>query len=524
MKKINIIFSIISCLLIASCNKNNSNDVSQSNNESSLATSEIHTHTFESNWSSDDTYHFHKATCTHNDEVSAKAKHEWDNGIVSKEPTALEKGTKTYTCNVCKRTKTEDIDPLGAIDNTLAIKDGASIIKEYTGEAVKITKEMFTYNGNGEISFAFKNVSDEEFSESIPSKVGNYKIKVSVAATEEWKAISEEFDLIIAKAELRIGHEEFHSYYKNNTWTNEFTLNKGNGVLEVLGELEEVKISISQTNTWSDRKTFDLYLESENKEKGREYVTLIGKDANNYELSASADGDLDATLYCHRVETTKVTGKLLDKKWGSFPVNNICFNDKTLTAVGEQDCFITKILDSDNKYKSLSFAILESMTNRKIAEAYRKGIKAEGFDYQFINATYVENIGGEDDIIFNLLPNIEGFTDENGSWIYQKEEISLTLVITASDVERVINNKKAFDGKLKTDTYLVGLYSQSGGGEVELIIDDENAQLEIGIFCVEPDGSLSNNYYDKEYMYLEAYDYYVVIRVISGGTGGITII
>ena len=91
-------------------------------------------------------------------------------------------------------------------------------------------------------------------------------------------------------------------------------------LLEVNEVLEEVKISISHTNTWSNKKTFELYLDSENKEEGKEYVTLIGKDANNYKLSASADGNLDSTLYCHRVETTKVTGKLFDKKWGSFPV------------------------------------------------------------------------------------------------------------------------------------------------------------------------------------------------------------
>ena len=172
----------------------------------------------------------------------------------------------------------------------------------------------------------------------------------------------------------------------------------------------------------------------------------------------------------------------------------------------------------------MSFVILESTTNRKIAEAYRNGIKAEGFNYQFTNAKYIENKGGEDDIVFDLLPNIEGYTDENGCFIYQKEEINLTLIVTSRDVETIINEKKAFDGKLKTGAYLVGFYSQSVGGDVELKIDDANIQLEIGIFLIDQDGNLSNNCYDKEGMYLESYDYYVAIRVISGGMGGITII
>ena len=35
--------------------------------------------------------------------------HQWNEGVITKEPTATETGIKTYTCNVCKATKTEDI-------------------------------------------------------------------------------------------------------------------------------------------------------------------------------------------------------------------------------------------------------------------------------------------------------------------------------------------------------------------------------------------------------------------------------
>ena len=38
--------------------------------------------------------------------------HTWDNGVVTKEPTTTEKGVRTYTCTVCKGTKTEDIQML----------------------------------------------------------------------------------------------------------------------------------------------------------------------------------------------------------------------------------------------------------------------------------------------------------------------------------------------------------------------------------------------------------------------------
>ena len=35
--------------------------------------------------------------------------HQWDEGVVTKEPTATENGIKTFTCKVCQATKTEDI-------------------------------------------------------------------------------------------------------------------------------------------------------------------------------------------------------------------------------------------------------------------------------------------------------------------------------------------------------------------------------------------------------------------------------
>jgi hypothetical protein len=43
--------------------------------------------------------------------------HEWDNGIVTKEPTEQEEGVKTYTCTVCSHTKTESIAQLEHIHN-----------------------------------------------------------------------------------------------------------------------------------------------------------------------------------------------------------------------------------------------------------------------------------------------------------------------------------------------------------------------------------------------------------------------
>ena len=42
-----------------------------------------------------------------------KAAHTWDNGNITKEPTCTAKGEMTYTCTVCKATKTEEIATTG---------------------------------------------------------------------------------------------------------------------------------------------------------------------------------------------------------------------------------------------------------------------------------------------------------------------------------------------------------------------------------------------------------------------------
>ena len=71
----------------------------------------VHTHSWESSWTTDPNYHWHKCSgCT---EIKDKAAHSWDTGRVTQEPGPYTTGVKTYTCSVCNRTKTEDIPATG---------------------------------------------------------------------------------------------------------------------------------------------------------------------------------------------------------------------------------------------------------------------------------------------------------------------------------------------------------------------------------------------------------------------------
>ena len=51
--------------------------------------------------------------CLQKGETIPKTDHKWDKGQVTTKPTCTEPGVKTYTCTVCKTTKTETIDKTG---------------------------------------------------------------------------------------------------------------------------------------------------------------------------------------------------------------------------------------------------------------------------------------------------------------------------------------------------------------------------------------------------------------------------
>ncbi len=71
-------------------------------------TEAAHTHTYSDDWSSSDEEHWHAATCDH-DVVKDKADHEWDDGEITTAPTCDSTGVKTFTCEVCDKTKTESV-------------------------------------------------------------------------------------------------------------------------------------------------------------------------------------------------------------------------------------------------------------------------------------------------------------------------------------------------------------------------------------------------------------------------------
>ena len=70
---------------------------------------EVHEHTFAEEWTSDETNHWHAATCGHTTEVSGKAEHSFGEWTVTKKATEEAEGSKERVCTVCNYKDVIDI-------------------------------------------------------------------------------------------------------------------------------------------------------------------------------------------------------------------------------------------------------------------------------------------------------------------------------------------------------------------------------------------------------------------------------
>ena len=68
-------------------------------------------HTYDAKWTSDDEYHWHKATCEHSTEVSGKAKHTAGEWIIDEAATYEKAGKRHKECEVCEKLLETEVIP-----------------------------------------------------------------------------------------------------------------------------------------------------------------------------------------------------------------------------------------------------------------------------------------------------------------------------------------------------------------------------------------------------------------------------
>ena len=108
-----------------------------------------HTHTYASTWSSDETNHWHAATCEHTDEVSDLAAHTFGNWEVVTEQTCVQDGVQERTCTVCGYIQEQKLPATGKHEYEIAVQiEGDCITDEQTAYKCKHCSKMYEEIGD----------------------------------------------------------------------------------------------------------------------------------------------------------------------------------------------------------------------------------------------------------------------------------------------------------------------------------------------------------------------------------------
>lgn len=112
--------------------------------------------------------------------ILATGNHSWDNGVVTEKATTAKEGIKTYTCTVCKATKTEKIAKLKPT-NSSTVKKGTKVtIKGY----------KYTVKNSSEVTFTgVKNKKASKISIPTTVKIKNKKYKVTAMSEKSLKGV-----------------------------------------------------------------------------------------------------------------------------------------------------------------------------------------------------------------------------------------------------------------------------------------------------------------------------------------------
>ena len=235
--------------------------------ETERTISDTATHTYGTEWKKDETGHWHESTCdatapTHDAMKGDFAAHTFDEGVETKPADFGVVGEKKFTCTKCGYEKTEPIDALDAKDNEIVLVDGKTLGKEYDGEVISITKDDFVVEGNRAptIMFKVKGADDNTYTATAPKKAGEYTVKVSVAATAEWKSVTQTFDFAITPMVISVAWAP--TYNNTNVFSGE--------PAELLeGEEAMITVTMSSANVGATVQSFEI----------------TGKDAGNYSLA-----------------------------------------------------------------------------------------------------------------------------------------------------------------------------------------------------------------------------------------------
>lgn len=210
------------------------------------------THTYGTEWTKDESGHWHESTCgttapTHDAMKGDFAAHTFDEGVETKPADFGVVGEKKFTCTECGYEKTEPIDALDAKDNAISFANDLVDEKTYDGLAFIIDPAKVNRKGDGEITITYKGENDTAFSETAPINAGEYTVKATVKGTAEWKGGEITTTIIINKREITLPRDVFEGKLGENLESGKFGLTCINVAADTNNVVEWVTIGAPET-------------------------------------------------------------------------------------------------------------------------------------------------------------------------------------------------------------------------------------------------------------------------------------
>ena len=210
------------------------------------------THTYGTEWTKDESGHWHESTCdatapTHDVMKKDFAAHTFDEGKVTKPADFGVVGEKKFTCTECGYSYTQEIPALGAKDNTISFANDLVDEKTYDGLAFIIDPAKVNRKGDGEITITYKGENDTAFSETAPINAGEYTVKATVKGTAEWKGGEITTTIMINKREITLPRDVFEGKLGENLESGKFGLTCINVAADTNNVVEWVTIGAPET-------------------------------------------------------------------------------------------------------------------------------------------------------------------------------------------------------------------------------------------------------------------------------------
>ena len=454
-----------------------------------------HKHEFSAEWTTDENYHWHKCKDEKCKEVSDKAAHVFDKETVSATYLASEAtytdAAKYYKSCVCGVKGAETFDhgsSLSAKENVVELKEGVTLGKVYDGEAYALAAEEIARKGNGEVTIMYQRKGGVDFGNTAPKNVGEYTVKVSVAATAEWKAAEKTFDFAItAKPLTATATKEYDGnavmpatltgVIDGETVTATITMtsknvgatvkevvlagaDKDNYIIETSGVTASITPMPISVDWWKeydnsniftgdptellegDEVTITVTMSSADAGATIQNVALTGKDAGNYSL---AEEDVTAEISKADISGFEISNAAAFEKGFYVGATNIPDPETNYveigTGYGDMD-FRWQIHNGDGIW---SLSLPKSMVREKPGE-WRVCIQYEdGINYNYGKTEYVYFTVKAKPRILNVM-NFDGKTYD-GTPVANFNYDALEDTVEITDISGVSDITSPYDGE-----------------------------------------------------------------------------